>query len=62
MNNTYEQIKQRAHRFVSRDLAIISAARAIKPERVMLGDDGKFWLVTPADASRLEAMGFEHAI
>jgi hypothetical protein len=28
---------------------------------VMLGDDGKFWVTTPANCARLERMGYEWA-
>jgi hypothetical protein len=58
---TYQQIKKRASRFNDRTLALSRAATTIKPSRVMLGDDGKYWVVTPADASRLERMGYEYA-
>jgi hypothetical protein len=37
------------------------AYRAIKPLRVMLGDDETFWVVCPADAARLERAGYEYA-
>ena len=59
--NSYEQIKRRAGRFIDRDLAFTHAATTIKPHRVMLGDDGRYWVVTPADASRLERWGHEYA-
>lgn len=32
-----------------------------KPQRIMLGDDERFWVVTPADAARLEHQGYEFA-
>jgi hypothetical protein len=34
----------------------------VKPQRIMLGDDEKFWVVCPADAARLERAGCEYAI
>lgn len=34
---------------------------AIKPIAVMMGDDNKFWVVTMADAQRLEKAGYEWA-
>ena len=55
------EIKQRAGRFVSRELAFKHSATTHKPTRVMLGDDDRYWVVTPADAERMERMGFEHA-
>ena len=58
---TYEEIKKRAARFIDRDLALRCAARGPKRSAVMLGDDGRYWVVTPADASRMERMGFEWA-
>ena len=33
----------------------------VKPQRIMLGDDERFWVVTPADAARLERQGYEFA-
>jgi hypothetical protein len=39
--------------------------RATYPMRIVLGDHdgerGEFWVVTPADASRLESAGYESA-
>jgi hypothetical protein len=58
---TYERIKARAARFIDRQLAFEHAATTVKPHRVMLGDDGRYWVVTPADAARLERMGYEYA-
>ena len=57
----YQEIRQRAGRFVSRELAITHSATTHKPTRVMLGDDGRYWVVTPADAEAMDRMGFEHA-
>ena len=36
------------------------ADRCTKPQIVMLGDDA-YWVVCPADASRLEKAGYEYA-
>ncbi len=58
---TYQDIKQRAARFNDRALAFQNAAHATKAKCVMLGDDGKFWVVRPVDAARLERMGYEWA-
>lgn len=60
--DAYQQIKQRAGRYNDRDLAFQSAAHGVKPLWVMLGDDEKFWVVTPADAARMERMGYEYAM
>jgi len=37
------------------------ADRCHKPHRVILGDDQQFWVVTPAEASRLVKAGYEYA-
>ena len=37
------------------------AASCVKPQRVMLGCDGKFWIVCPADAERMNRSGYEYA-
>lgn len=38
-----------------------SFANAMSSMRIMLGDDGRFWVVTPATAQRLERGGYEYA-
>jgi hypothetical protein len=53
---------ERAYRFIERGHAFGFAQRGTKPLRVMLGDDERFWVVTPADAARLERGGYEYAI
>ena len=49
----------------SAELAWQSVAHAVKPMRVMLGDviddRPQWWVVTPADAARLEPAGYEFA-
>jgi hypothetical protein len=35
--------------------------RCIKMMLIVLGDDGKFWVVTPAEGERLIANGYEYA-
>jgi hypothetical protein len=65
MNNSNTKqvagLKYQPIRFINLSLAIEHAANCIKPQRVMLGDDSRFWIVCPADAARLEAMGYEYA-
>ncbi len=48
-------------RFSSRDAAFRWSNNTIKMSMVMLGCDGKFWVVCPADATRLYKMGYEYA-
>jgi hypothetical protein len=55
-----EILKQTA-RFTSRELAFGYAHRAERPLWVMLGDDGRFWVTTPANCARLEKMGYDWA-
>jgi len=43
------------------DLAVKNAERCIKPHIVMLGDNGKYWVVCPSDAERLRKNGYEDA-
>ena len=53
--------------FASLDNARSYAARCIKSHRIVLGDidddgeDGKYWVVLPADAERLQRAGYEFA-
>jgi len=37
------------------------AAHCMKPHRIILGDDERFWVVCPADAAKLSKMGYEYA-
>ena len=61
IDQAFEAIQPRIHRFVERANAFGFAAHAVKTLWVMLGDDERYWVVTPADAARLEAMGYEYA-
>ena len=45
----------------NRTAAINLVAHGVKPHRVMLGFDGMFWVVCPADAAKLAEMGCEYA-
>ena len=54
-------LKYQPDRFVSLANARSFAAGASKPCMVMLGDDGRFWVVVMADAARLNDMGYEFA-
>ena len=57
----YEQIKANASRFNDRSLAFRAAASCEKARWVVLGDDGKFWVVRPVDAAWMEAHRYEFA-
>lgn len=48
-------------RFSTLGTALSFADRAVKRMRVVMGDDGYFWVVTPAEATRLERQGYELA-
>jgi hypothetical protein len=61
IDQKFEAIQRRICRFVERANAFGFAARPVKTLWVMLGDDERYWVVTPADAARLEAMGYEYA-
>jgi len=42
--------------------AISYSRTCIKAKMVILGDDCKFWVCCPADASRLNKLGYEYAL
>ena len=33
--------------------------RSLKPQRIILGDDGLFWVVRPVDGEKLVSTGYE---
>ncbi len=47
--------------FTCLDFAQSFAFNATEPLWVMLGDHPQYWIVTPADAARLERAGYEYA-
>jgi hypothetical protein len=50
-------------KFTSRTNAIdFVNNHAVKPMRIILGDDELFWVVAPAVASYLESQGYEYAL
>jgi hypothetical protein len=53
--------KSPIYKFVSLANANSFVQHCVKPMWVMLGDDMRFWVVTPADAARLERAGYEFA-
>lgn len=56
-------IKGSVFRFKNRDAAhnMANNPGAQKPSHVILGDDGHHWVVSPADAQRLEKHGYEYS-
>ncbi len=56
-----KRIWKQTSRFRQRQAAFDFANGAAKPLGVMLGDDGRFWVTTPANCARLEKMGYEWA-
>ena len=52
-------LRRKPIRFHNGDLAKIWADRWPEARRVVLGDDGKWWVVVPADAATLEKNGYE---
>ena len=58
---TFERIMKETFRFRDRKRAFDFAARCIKPHHVMLGDYPEYWVTTPANAARLQRMGYEYA-
>ncbi len=53
-------LRYEPRKFLDRDRAFSCAART-KGDVVMLGDDGRYWIVCMADAARLERAGIEWA-
>jgi hypothetical protein len=47
--------------YKSRKTALSVAHGAKQPMRVILGDHGRYWVVTPAEAEILVAAGYERA-
>lgn len=58
----FKRVMKRTERYTTLAAARSAASHGVKPLRVMLGDDERFWVVTPADAQRLERMGYEYAV
>lgn len=59
---TIEDISRAASKYSTLGIAKESLKSAVKPMRIMMGDDNKFWVVTPADAERMHRLGFEYAV
>lgn len=54
-------IRTQISRFSTLALAKSFADRAVKPQMVVLGDDGKFWATTPSVATKLNQAGYQFA-
>lgn len=50
--------RSHVYRFSSKTLAESFVGNAVKPLWIVMGDDSKYWVVTPADAARLERAGY----
>lgn len=64
MKSTIKQklgLRYNPDRFQNRALAFSFSNGTVKPSRVMLGCDGRFWVLCPADANKLEGLGYEYA-
>jgi hypothetical protein len=53
--------ENKVYKFTDRNTAISFANHATKIMMIVLGDDDKFWVCTPADAARLVKQGYEYA-
>jgi len=51
--------KSTIFKFVELRYARSFAERAVKIMLIVHGDDMRFWVVTPADATRLQRVGYE---
>ncbi len=52
-------MENKVYRFRELGLALSFRERCLRPMRIILGDDEMLWVVTPADAARLERGGHE---
>lgn len=58
----FQKIMAATSKFIHRDNAFSFAQGCLKAQWVMLGDDGRYWVTTPANCARLERMGYEFAL
>ena len=59
MENKLERILKQVRKFNSFENARSASHRFIKPARVLMGDDGRYWVTTIGEASILEKAGYE---
>lgn len=70
MSNTYETnsatrkaetmiTKNAPYRFINLNTARSFSNNCIKSHMIVMGDDSRYWVVTPADATRLVKAGYE---
>ena len=57
----FDRVMSQTYRFARRDAACRYAGHAVMTLWVMLGDDGRYWVTTPANCARLERWGYEWA-
>jgi len=57
--NTETNTKTYTYRFRDVGVALSFQDRCHRPMRAVLGDDERVWVVTPAEAARLERQGYE---
>lgn len=56
---TFKQMMTQVSRYNNLSTAKSAAQRCAKIQVILHGDDGTFWMTTPATAAKLEAMGYE---
>jgi hypothetical protein len=61
MTKPLHRILSETFRFSDRTQAFSFAAGAQEALGVMLGDDERFWVTTPANCGRLQRMGYQRA-
>lgn len=49
-------------KFNNQDGAVRFASNGTKPLRIIMGDDMRYWICTPANAERLHKMGYEYFV
>ena len=61
VKKTFERIMKETSKYNTRENAYSSLEHRVEPGWVMLGDDGCYWVTTPANCAKLERMGYEYA-
>lgn len=55
----FTKLMKQVDRYSTEGIARSAATHYIKIQAILHGDDGKFWLTTPAVAAKLEKAGYE---